>query len=86
MSSVFTLVPGSVTFSPFTVTFPDFTISPASRRLQTPQWAMNLFKGIWSPEAEAEGMADLGTTGEFAGLEAFGLNTGLSAANFSKGF
>src|SRR5579859_1731537 len=44
-----TLVPGSVTNWPLTVTLPWRMSSAASRREQTPPWAMYLFRGSCSP-------------------------------------
>ena len=48
-----TLVPGSMTSLPLTETLPCLMSSAASRREQTPEWAMYLFSGScsWLPGA-----------------------------------
>src|SRR5882757_850577 len=81
VSDGWTFVPGSVTGWPLTVTLPCLMSSAASRREQTPEWAMYLFSGSWSPEALGEpGLPGAGFEAPGAGLVGAALGEGLAAA------
>ena len=60
-----TLNAGSIITASFTFTFPSLIIVTASLRLQTPQCAKNLFKGI-NTLLTATGLPDIVLTGAFA--------------------